>query len=202
MPICACNLPESELRRTSGVPPPTNLAVLLQMDGTAWDPKVAGDYYFYATAVVEAGDKAGYERFRRALINRFKDTTNDPAGAEFWCTMSLLTPADDKLLTDLDQLYDVAANRQEYRWQQRKADKSPNYLSRAIVDYRRGNYSKADELIQHCVSLQTRPTSFSTVLTLRAMIHHQMHRDEEALSELASARQAIYPIMRSRTAPK
>jgi hypothetical protein len=83
-----------------------------------------------------------------------------------------------------------------------KLDKSYNYLSRAIVDYRRGNYSKADELIQHCVSVQSVPNLYPLVLTIRTMIHHQMHRDEEASSELASARQAIDPIMRDGPGPK
>jgi serine/threonine protein kinase/tetratricopeptide (TPR) repeat protein len=179
-----------------------NLAVLLQLDGTAWNFKVASDYYFYATAILEAGDRSGYERFRRALINRFKDTTNDPAGAEFWCEMSLLTPADEQLLTDLGQLYDVAASRQEYTGDDAQADKSINYLRRAVVDYRRGNYSKADELIQHCVTVQSKPHHYPTVLTIRAMIHHQLHHDEDALLELASARRAIDAIMRAGPGPK
>ena len=179
-----------------------NLAVLLQMDGTAWDTKIAGDYFFYATAILEAGDRAGYERFRQALVSRFKDTTNDFLGAEFWCAISLLTPADDKLLADLDRLYDVASRPHEYRGNSAQADKSANYLSRAIVEYRRGNYSKADELIQQCVSPQTKPPHFPTVLTIRTMIHRQMHRDDEALSELVRARQAIYPIMRTGTGPQ
>ncbi len=179
-----------------------DLAVLLQLDGTAWNFKVSCDYYFYATAIVEAGDKAGYERFRRALINRFKDTTNDAAGAEFWCLISLLTPADDQLLTDLGPLYNIAAKRQDYTNGNAQFQKSDNYLRLALVDYRRGDCSKADELLQHCVSVRTEPQHLPTVLTLRAMIHHQLHRDEEALSELASARQAIDPIMRSGPGPK
>ena len=179
-----------------------NLAVLLQMDGTTWNYKVACDYFFYATAIVEAGDKAGYERFRRALVNRFKDTTNDPAGAEFWCDKSLLTPADDKLLADLGRLYDVAARRQDYTGDQGPVDQSNNYMCRAIVDYRRGDYAKADELLQHCVPTKAVPSHFPTVLTLRAMTHHQLRRDAEALSELASARQAIDPIMRGGPGPK
>jgi hypothetical protein len=44
------------------------LAVLLQVDGTAWDGEIASDYYFYATALVEAGDVAGYERFRHLAL--------------------------------------------------------------------------------------------------------------------------------------
>jgi tRNA A-37 threonylcarbamoyl transferase component Bud32 len=185
-----------------------NLAALLKMDGTAWDFKVACDYYFYAATVVEAGDKAGYERFRHALVNRFRDTTNDPAGAEFWCEISLLTPADDQLLSDLGQLYDVASKRQEYTGQEWagdsvKVEKSHNYFCRALLDYRRGNYSKADELIRHCVSLPSElPPHFPTVLAIRAMIHHQMHRDDEASWELASARRAIVPIMRTGPGPK
>ena len=178
-----------------------NLAVLLQLDGTTWNFKVAENYYFYATAILEAGDTAGYERFRRTLINRFKKTTN-PSGAEFYCLLALLTPADEQLLADLGPLYDAAAKRQQYAGDNAEADKSINYLRRAIVDYRRGNYSNADDLIQHCVAVKTLPPHFPTVLVVRAMIHHQIHRDDEALPELDSAHQAIDRIMRAAPGPK
>ena len=72
----------------------TNLAVLLQMDGTTWGFNVACDYYFYATAVLEAGDQAGYERFRKALVKSSVGTT-EWRGAEFICLITLLTPADE-----------------------------------------------------------------------------------------------------------
>ena len=61
-----------------------DLAVLLQVDGTAWDRGIASDYYFYATALAEAGDQAGYERFRQALVKSSVGTA-EWKGADFIC---------------------------------------------------------------------------------------------------------------------
>jgi eukaryotic-like serine/threonine-protein kinase len=178
-----------------------NLAVLLQVDGTAWDTQVANDYYFYATAIMEAGDKAGYERFRQALVIG-SIGTQEWRGAEFVCLISLLAPAEKQFMADLGSRYDTASKSQEFTGSQAQAEMSANYLNRAIVDFRRGNYSKADELIQHCGPRQAKPYHMPLVLTIRAMIHHQLHRDEEARMELASARLAIDPIMRGGPGPK
>ena len=79
---------------------------------------------------------------------------------------------------------------------------SQNYMRRAIVDYRRATTPRLRELLQHCVSLPAEPYHYPTVLTIRAMIHHQTHRGDEALLELASARRAIAPIMRTEPGPK
>jgi hypothetical protein len=172
-----------------------NLAAVLQVDGAAWDREIATDYYLYATALVEAGDESSYERFRQALVKRFLGNT-DPGGAEFCCWLTLLRPADPKLLADLDSLYDTASKREKYPVE-RAEEMSENYMRRALVDYRRGNYAKADELIQHCLRPLKDPTIVPTALAIRAMIHHQMHRDEDARSELASARRAIEPVMQT-----
>ena len=44
-----------------------NLAVLLQVDGKAWDREIAADYWSYATALVEAGDQPATNVFARRL---------------------------------------------------------------------------------------------------------------------------------------
>jgi hypothetical protein len=173
-----------------------NLAAVLQVDGTAWDRDVAVDYSHYALVAVEAGDKAGYERFRRALVNRFIRTTN-PGGAEFVCWLSLLTPADQTLLADLSPLCEIAAKRKEYPVDRAKEEMSENYLRRALFDYRSGNYSKADALLQQCVPPLKDPTIVPAALAIRAMIHHQTHLEDEARRELESARKAIDPVLQT-----
>src|SRR4030095_13701135 len=120
----------------------------------------------------------------------------DPGGAEFCCLIALLRPADPKLLADLSSLYDTASQRQEYPAE--RAEKlSENYLRRALVDYRRGNYAKADELVQHCLRPLKDPTIVPTARAIRAMIHCQLRRDEDARLELTAARRAIEPIMQT-----
>jgi hypothetical protein len=173
-----------------------NLAILLQVDGKAWDREIAGDYDCFATALVKAGDQDGYERFRQALVKRFRGTT-DPSGGEFFCWVALRTPADEKLLADLGPLYDAAAKRKDYPVDRAQDEMSENYLRRALVDYRRGNFLKADELIQHCLKKFNDPTIVPAASAIRAMIHHQMHLDEEASKELESARLAIDPVMQT-----
>ena len=173
-----------------------NLDALLQVDGKAWDHEIAGDYYWFAMAIVEAGDQAGYERFRQALVKSSIGTA-ESKGADFICWISLLAPADEKLIADLGSRYDTASKPQAFTGDQAQDDMSNNYLHRAIVDFRRGNYSKADELIQHCGSQLKDPTLVPTALAIRAMIHHQMHRDDEARNELESARGAIDPVIQT-----
>jgi hypothetical protein len=172
----------------------TNWALVLQVDGGESDRQIAGDYFGYATALVEADDQAGYEQFRQALVKRFLGTT-DPSGAGFFCLLALLTPADGKLMADLGPLDDSAAKRREYSVDRKEDEMSANYLHRALFDYRRGSYSQADELIQHCGVRLKNPSIVPMALAIRAMIHHQLHLEDKARKELESARQAINPVM-------
>ena len=142
---------------------------------------------------MEAGDQAGYERFRQALVKRSIGTT-EWKGAEFICWITLLAPADEKLMADLGSRYDTASKPQAFTGDRAQDDMSANYMRRALLDYRRGNYFKADELIQHCGSQLKDPTIVPTALAIRAMIHHQLHREDEARNELESARA---PLIRS-----
>lgn len=63
---------------------------------------------FYAPTLIEAGDKSRYEEFRRAEIERCRDTQN-PVVAERVCKESLLLPANEQLLSALSPFYDLAA---------------------------------------------------------------------------------------------
>ena len=121
----------------------------------------------------------------------------DSKGAEFICWISLFAPADEKLMAELGSRYDTASKPQEFNGNRAQDDMSANYMRRALFDYRRGNYSRADELIQHCGSRLKNPTFVPIALAIRAMIHHQMHLEDEAQRELASARLAIEPVMKT-----
>ncbi len=173
----------------------TNLVLLMQVDGSARGREKASYEGFYATALVEAGDQAGYDQFRQALVKRFRGT--HPKGADFFCLLALLTPADEQFMADLGPLGDSAAEPQEYSGDRKEDDMSANYIHRALFDYREGNYAGADELIQHCKNRLMDPSIVPTASAIRAMIHHQMHRDDEARKELASARQSIDPVIKT-----
>jgi serine/threonine protein kinase len=170
----------------------TNLAVLLQVDGLVNVNNVLADNGVYAAALVEIGDNAGYERFRQTLVGRYAGTL-DPAIAEAVCRTSLLLPADNALMSELSPLYDVAARR-TFRRDGNTDSKAWNHIALALVDYRRGNYTKAGDWCVGCLAPSQQTTRIPTALALRAMIHHQLHQEDDASLELAYARDAIEPI--------
>ena len=170
----------------------TNLAVLLRVDGLGTINDVLADNGAYAATLVEIGDKAGYERFRQALVERYAGTP-DPAIAEAICRICLLLPADGTLMNELSPLYDVATRR-TFRRDGKTDPKAWNHTALALVDYRRGNYSQAADWCVGSLAPSQQTTRIPTALALRAMIHHQLHQEDDAGLELAYARDAIEPI--------
>jgi eukaryotic-like serine/threonine-protein kinase len=173
----------------------TNLAVLLRVNGLANTHDALSDDGAYAAALVEIGDNAGYERLRQALVGRYAGTS-DPALAEAVCRTSLLLPADDTLMSELSPLYGVAAGR-TFRRDGNADPKAWNHIALALVDYRRGNYAQAGDWCVGCLALSQQTTRIPTALVLRAMVHHQLHREDDASLELAYARDAIEPAFKT-----
>ncbi|HUA67631.1 MAG TPA: protein kinase [Candidatus Saccharimonadales bacterium] len=167
----------------------TNLAVLLQVDGLDDAEQALSDDNAYAATLVEIGDQAGYERFRRILVRRYA-STSDPAIAESVCRISLLLPADNALMNELSLLYDVATQ-MTFRRNGNMDPKAWNHIALALVDYRRGNYDQAGNWCVGCLAPSQETTRIPTALALRAMIHHQLHQEDDAILELAYAREAI-----------
>jgi tetratricopeptide (TPR) repeat protein len=169
----------------------TNAAMLVQVDGLAEPQSAAHDNDLYAAALVETGDFAAYDRFRHDLVGRYAGTT-DPVIADVVCMVTLLRPADDALMRELNSFYAVAA-RQTFRRDGNMDPKIWNHLALALIDYRRGDYTNAAKWCVGALARSQQKNRIPTALALRAMVHHQLHEEEEARLELAYAREAIEP---------
>ena len=73
-----------------------------------WDVTTL-DYLRYGPLLLEQGDRPGFEAFRQLAVTRYAGTTN-PIPAERVVKVSLLAPADKKLLAGLTPLAVVASN--------------------------------------------------------------------------------------------
>jgi hypothetical protein len=172
----------------------TNIALLRQLNGYSTEFESAQDNYLYANALVADGDKAGYERFRQALINHFAGST-DPELAKFLCEITLLMPADEKFIASLSGFYDLAATKLTYSQGGFQDNEVVRRLSLALVDYRRGDYAQAAARCESCKSQRMANSShLPAVLAISAMTHHQLRQDDEARLELASARLILDPV--------
>jgi serine/threonine protein kinase len=175
----------------------TNLAVLIRVNGGDSARQRAVDDYCYANALAETADKSGYDRFRHALLDRDRGSTNSEL-AKFLCEITMLMPADNTLLPSMDEFYDRAATQLNYGEAGFQDSEVLRRFSLALVDYRRGNYTRAAARCTTCLSLPlNNPSRLPTVLVLSAMAHHQLHEDANARLELAHAHDIIEPIFQT-----
>jgi serine/threonine protein kinase len=161
-----------------------------QLDG--WDMATLDDLEC-GPALIEAGDLAGYEHFRRAAIARYSGSLNPVADRVV--KISLLLPADRQLVESLEPLANVAlqtfnatntgAEDDSFRaaWQS---------MSLALMEYRRGHYPKAVEWAQRCLAFsEYNPPRAATSHVILAMAWQQMQKTSEARAELALGRELI-----------
>ena len=169
----------------------TDFARRLQVDQSADGNQRTWDSELYAPALILSGDAEGYEKFRQATISRFRDTTN--AGmANRVCYVSLLRPADQKTMAGLAPLYEVLV-RQQNDPTVTADSKSGGLMALALVDYRRGDYSRAVEHSQLWVKTPPQNPAEGRIAAgeaILAMAYHQLHRADEARAALTQARHA------------
>ena len=160
-----------------------------QLDG--WDVCTL-DYLEYGPALIEQGDVEGYERFRQAAVARF--TGGPHPFADRIVKISLLLPADLKLLKALQPLADVTAHslatnadanadifwppgvRFPWRWWN---------IAAAITPGRRTGASNVWIIPKH-IAPRT-----ATARVILAMSDQQLGKTDEARSQLAQAREII-----------
>jgi len=158
-----------------------------------WDVATL-DYLARGVALAEIGDRTSYENFRAEAIGRFKGT-DIQAAAERIIKISLLQPADGKVLAALAPLTEVAARPFT------KADEGPEIIafrdawraiSLALLEYRSGRYAKAIEWCRSSLaSRQDLPVRTATARVILAMSLRQDKEHEAALSELEQARNIL-----------
>jgi hypothetical protein len=146
----------------------------------------------YAAALVELGDRIGYERLRGELVPRFDPDHQQQICAERIVKLSLLLPADQTTLKVLAPLLDVAINvgpedHQMAPWL---------FVSCALLEYRQGEYQKSidrcrrtlDSRRQGVEGVHSRTAAFQVIL---GMSLHQLERDGDAVLELGKGRKLI-----------
>jgi serine/threonine protein kinase/TPR repeat protein len=164
----------------------TNLSILVQVEPPENWNDLSMDCEYVAQVMIECDDTNGYEKFRQAVISRFAGTTN-PVIAFRICRISLLLPANPQTLSRFIPRYDLMIRGQSDH-QVSDTDSSWNYLSLALVDYRRGDYRKS---IQWCSMPWLRwgqlgqPAGAQAIL---AMAYNQLHQDADARAALNNGR--------------
>ena len=158
-----------------------------------WDVATL-DYLARGAALAEIGDKTSYENFRAEAIGRFKGT-DIQAAAERIIKISLLQPADGKVLAALAPLTEVAARPFT------KGEEGPEIIafrdawraiSLALLEYRSGRYAKAIEWCRSSLACrQDIPVRTATARLILAMSFRQERGHETAISELEQARNIL-----------
>ena len=166
--------------------------VLLQIDQLdSWDTGTL-DYLECGPALIELGDTNGYEHFRQAAVARFTEGTYP--FADRILKISLLLPANEKLMKALKPLADVAAQ----SFATNTAANADIFLaawrsvSLALMEYRSGNYAKAADWCQQCLNYpEDIAPRTATARVILAMSDQKLGKTGEAGSELAHAREII-----------
>jgi serine/threonine protein kinase len=170
--------------------------VLIQINKfDSWD-MASLDYLRLGPAILELGDVKDYEHFRDGTIARFAGTSY-PVAAERVVKISLLQPADPKTINMLTPLAALAAKsfgnvapgntNTETVFQAAWGS-----LSLALMDYRQGNYSGAEDWCRRCLAYPgDNPPRVATARVILAMSCHQLGQNREAATQLALGRETI-----------
>jgi serine/threonine protein kinase len=171
-----------------------HFAMLLKVDQMeTWEISTL-DHSRCAVALVEGGDKDGYEHFRQVAIKHFARTT-DPLVAERTVKNSLLLPADETMMAALIPMAEIAAKSIANNEPKPGTGdwRSPwRCVSLALMEYRRGHSSEAIDWGKRCLAYgNVSPARIATIHTILAMSHYQLGHLDEARSELAQSREMI-----------
>jgi hypothetical protein len=170
--------------------------VLLQINTyDTWDIQSL-DYLRLGPLLYEMGDTKGYENFRQSTIASFAGTPHAVA-AERVVKISLLSPASPQTMTALASMADMAAKSfatiaSDNTNAEAIFQAAWGSLSLALMDYRQGNFTGAEEWSRRCLAYPgDNPPRVATAQVILAMSCQQSGHHQEALSNLAQARQSI-----------
>jgi tetratricopeptide (TPR) repeat protein len=155
------------------------------------------DYLEQGPVLVELGDTNAYERFRQEAIARF--TAAPCPFADRIVKISLLLPASPKIMDSLGPLADVTTK----AFAQAEAggdvfEAAWRTLSLALLEYRRGNYTKSVDWCQRCLAYpEYNAPRIATARVILAMSCQQLGRVDDARAELAAGREIVETKFRS-----
>jgi tetratricopeptide (TPR) repeat protein len=157
-----------------------------------WDTATL-DYLRLGPALIEAGDMAGYERFREAAVAHYTGTVN-PIAAERVVKISLLQPADGRLLGLLQPLGEVAAASLDGDGARIAGPSLSAWrsFSLALWELRRGRFEKALEWCNRSLEYQrSNVPRESNVQLVAAMARLAQGQTGQAVAEMTDCRSRI-----------
>ena len=168
--------------------------VLLQVNQPeSWDV-ASVDHLECGTTLIALEDTDRYEHFRRAAIARFTASSN-PVAAERIVKVSILWPAEEKVMESLRPLAEVAAKLLGGNIEDTGSSifqAAWGSVSLALMEYRRGNYSKAVKWCERCLAYpEYNAPRTATARVVLAMARHRLGQADAARSDLAQGREMI-----------
>jgi serine/threonine protein kinase len=165
------------------------LSQINQLDGS---DACTLDCLRYGPALIEAGDPAGYGRFRQDAVARL--ARGDQPFADRIVKISLLLPGDEKLLKALEPQAGIAA-----RSIATNADANVDVflaawrsVSLALMEYRRGNFTAAADWCHQCLNYpENIAPRTATARAILAMSDQRLGKTGEARAQLEEARQVV-----------
>jgi hypothetical protein len=146
----------------------------------------------YAVLLVDQGELAAYDRFRKSLVSRYAGTPNAMV-AEHVIRECLLTEPPPELLAQLKYFQDVTA-----RALGRTAAKQGAYMASwhcyalALAAYRQADYVSANQWCDRALNYdQGTLVRDVSVQLIRAMTYARLGRINQARAELAARRGAV-----------
>lgn len=164
---------------------------LLQVDRLdGWDVFTL-DYLRLGPALVEMGDTVGYDRFRDEAIARFS-IAPCPAPDRI-LKICLLLPADAGALASLRSIAaDSAKSLSESDANGDIFKSAWDSVSLALWEYRNGNYAKAVEWSQSCLSCPEKNAPRSAAATaILSMAYQKLGRADEAGAQLIAGEELV-----------
>jgi serine/threonine protein kinase len=165
-----------------------------QVDKSDRSDQSTADLLFAAPLLIEAGDMTDYERIRRAALTRLNTTTN-PNAAEQLIKTSLLLPADDTILKQLEPLERIVADTLKSH------DPAVNdgsllaawrTFALSLLEYRRGNFAAAASKLETCFHYPGQsPACVASTHLLLSMALRQLGKTEPADTELEQGRSMV-----------
>jgi eukaryotic-like serine/threonine-protein kinase len=169
--------------------------LLLEADLKDNSLEMTGDLLLAGPIQIELGDVEGYERFRRAAVARFLDTT-DPIAAERTLKISLLLPpdaADADLMKSLQKLSEVAAN--SIRGIKAAAENMVAWrcVSLGLMAYRQDDAAAARDWCRKCLAFSgdVPHNREATAHIIQAMACYKLGETDEALAELTLGKNLV-----------
>jgi len=166
-------------------------ALLLEVNQLEGLDMATMDYLRCGPSLLEVGDTAGYERFRRQAIARF--STAPCPFADRIVKISLLLPANAQMLESLKPLAlataaalaaaDAGGDAFTAAWRS---------LAMALLEYRRGNYAEALKWSQRCLAYpEANAPRVTTARLILAMANFQLGQGAAAQADLKAAREIV-----------